>query len=233
MQTYLTLSNRKPVHIPDDAVGDDWTPEALATSVVETYSDPGDVVLDPFAGFGTTLMVAERMGRVPYGVELDPERAAFVRDHLDHDDHDDNVVRGDVFELDGEAFPAVDLCHTSPPFIAWDEGVDPFRSYEADSETSYDQYLDDIGWVFDRFTEWMATDSTLVVDISNLKDDDGTFTLAWDVGQRLTASVDRATFRGETVVVWEDDEDESRNGSYGYGYDHSYCLVYDIDGGAE
>jgi DNA modification methylase len=37
--------------------------------VIERYSRPGDWVLDPFCGFGTTLVVAERLGREPLGFE--------------------------------------------------------------------------------------------------------------------------------------------------------------------
>ncbi|SEO53547.1 DNA methylase [Halogranum amylolyticum] len=229
MQTYITVPYERPDAIPDDIEGDDWTPETLVERVVETYTDPGETVLDPFAGFGTTLAVAERLDRIPYGVEFDSERAAFVRDRVDHGE---NVVHGDVFELDGSELPTVDLCHTSPPFIAWDEGVDPFRSYDVESRTSYERYLDDVERLFDRVTEWMRADSTLVVDVANLKNDQGTFTLAWDVGRRITERVDRAKFRGETVVVWEDEESDDRTDAYGHGYDHSYCLVYDVAGGA-
>jgi DNA modification methylase len=32
-----------------------------------------DIVLDPFLGNGTTVIAAERTGRVCYGIELDPQ----------------------------------------------------------------------------------------------------------------------------------------------------------------
>ena len=40
-------------------------------------------VLDPFCGAGTTLVVAQRLGRAGVGCELNPEFAGFARDRLD------------------------------------------------------------------------------------------------------------------------------------------------------
>lgn len=45
-------------------------PEALLERVVRVSSNPGDLVLDPFAGSGTTLSVASRLGRRWLGCEL-------------------------------------------------------------------------------------------------------------------------------------------------------------------
>jgi site-specific DNA-methyltransferase (adenine-specific) len=44
-------------------------PEALLERIVTALSDPGDVVLDPYMGSGTTLAVAARLGRVFVGVD--------------------------------------------------------------------------------------------------------------------------------------------------------------------
>jgi site-specific DNA-methyltransferase (adenine-specific) len=43
---------------------------------------PGAVVLDPFAGSGTTLIAAAQLGRVGIGVELSPEYVAIILDRL-------------------------------------------------------------------------------------------------------------------------------------------------------
>lgn len=47
-------------------------PEALLERVVRSSSKPGDTVLDPFGGCGTTLVAAERLGRRWIGVEISP-----------------------------------------------------------------------------------------------------------------------------------------------------------------
>ena len=38
-------------------------PEKLLARIVDATSDPGDAVLDPFGGSGTTALVAARLGR--------------------------------------------------------------------------------------------------------------------------------------------------------------------------
>jgi site-specific DNA-methyltransferase (adenine-specific) len=46
-------------------------PEELMLALVSDYSRPGDIVCDPFAGSGTTLVAAKRLGRKAIGIEQD------------------------------------------------------------------------------------------------------------------------------------------------------------------
>ena len=57
-------------------------PEALVEPCVLAGSAPGDVVLDPFAGSGTTGVVALRHGRAFVGCELNPDYAALARERI-------------------------------------------------------------------------------------------------------------------------------------------------------
>lgn len=57
-------------------------PEALMERVILAASNPGDVVLDPFAGSGTTLAVANRLGRRWLGIELSEKYAAGARERV-------------------------------------------------------------------------------------------------------------------------------------------------------
>jgi len=48
-------------------------PEALLERIIRATSNPGDVVLDPFLGSGTTLVVAQREGRTGTGIETNED----------------------------------------------------------------------------------------------------------------------------------------------------------------
>jgi DNA modification methylase len=54
-------------------------PLSILTPVIEAFSKPGDIVLDPFAGSGSTLMAAKTSGRDYIGIELDATYHAIAR----------------------------------------------------------------------------------------------------------------------------------------------------------
>jgi DNA modification methylase len=60
-------------------------PPDLAERCIKAGTKPGDTVLDPFAGAGTTLLVADRLGRNGIGIELNPAYAAMARARITGD----------------------------------------------------------------------------------------------------------------------------------------------------
>ena len=58
-------------------------PEALLARILLSSSNPGDVVLDPFFGTGTTGAVAKKLGRNFIGLERDPTYAKAARKRID------------------------------------------------------------------------------------------------------------------------------------------------------
>ena len=48
-------------------------PVALPEFVIEAYTDAGDIVFEPFGGSGTTMLAAERTGRICCSVEIAPQ----------------------------------------------------------------------------------------------------------------------------------------------------------------
>jgi len=48
-------------------------PQSLASDHIQSWSNPGDIVLDPFAGSGTTLKAAKELNRRYVGIEVNPK----------------------------------------------------------------------------------------------------------------------------------------------------------------
>ncbi|MFB6236702.1 MAG: DNA methyltransferase [Halopenitus sp.] len=226
MPTTLTFEYTHSDELPPGHDNEVRTPDALVEHVLEAHTDVGDAVLDVFAGYGTTLTVAERLGRVPYGLEYEDERVAHVRDRLDAPDH---VRQGDVLTAPLSWMPPIDCCVTSPPFMERTNHRNPFENYDGGS--SYEAYLDDVETAFRRLDSVLAADGTVVVDVANMKHEGRVTTLAWGVADRVAETF---SFRGETVVNWTDPAESNtaandRAGAFGYGYDHSYLLTFDVE----
>lgn len=57
-------------------------PEKLLKSLVEQFTEPGDSVLDPVSGSGTTCKAAYQLGRDYLGIEIDPTMAQLSRERI-------------------------------------------------------------------------------------------------------------------------------------------------------
>ena len=68
-------------------------PIQLLLRILLSSTNPDDVVLDPFAGSGTTLVVAEQLGRKSIGVELDAFNVALIRNRVMEQRKADDISR--------------------------------------------------------------------------------------------------------------------------------------------
>lgn len=57
-------------------------PEQLLGRIIKCCSNEGEIVMDPFAGSGSTLVTAKKLGRTPLGFELSKDYAKQVRERL-------------------------------------------------------------------------------------------------------------------------------------------------------
>jgi DNA modification methylase len=68
------------------------SPVALLLRIILSSTNPGDWVLDPFAGTGTTLVVAEQLGRPSVGMEIDPKNVEMIRWRLQEKREADSIL---------------------------------------------------------------------------------------------------------------------------------------------
>lgn len=211
MRTCLTLVMENKPPLPEGLGPDIRYPRSLAELFLDEYTQAGDVVFDPFAGYGTTLLVAESMGRVGYGVEFSPRRVDYIRSQIQHPDR---IIHGDSRRLDTIGLPLLDFSLTSPPYTPKHHLENPFTDYTEIGD-GYAQYLADLQAIYAAVSRKMKPGARAVIEIANLKSDRGLTMLAWDVARSVSEVLE---FEGEVVINWEP--------TYGYGYDHSYCLIF-------
>jgi DNA modification methylase len=186
------LAAERPAGTTDDV----HFTEALAASVIEDVTAPGDLVLDPFAGYGTTLAVAQRLGRRAVGVELLAEHVHVARSRTSAD-----IVHGDARGLGDLVTGPVDLVLTSPPYMtAVHHPENPLTGYATD-DGHYATYLREIGAVFAQVAALLRPGGHAVLNVANLASGDVVTPLAWDVGRAVS---EHLTFLGETFLCWDE-----------------------------
>ncbi|MDQ2809910.1 MAG: site-specific DNA-methyltransferase [Chloroflexota bacterium] len=211
MKTFLQLQNTHATDLPAALRDDDVRyPDSLVTHFLHEFTAPGAVVFDPFAGFGTTLRVAEDLGRAGWGLEWDAARVAYSRAQLQHPQR---LLHGDARQLATYDLPTFDFCMTSPPYMNQGDRENPFTAYSTAGQ-GYAAYLADIQAIYGQIAARLQPSGHAVIEVANLRGTHGVTPLAWDVARAVGAVL---PFQGEVVIGWD---------HYGYGYDHSYALVF-------
>lgn len=118
-------AQRKDRYVPESTAHPAKMLPAVAAHAIRRYTRPGELVLDPMAGSGTTLVEAIDAGRRAVGVEYEPHWVSVAHANLElarqrGHDHDGEVVHGDArqlpFLLPEKYRGQVALVVTSPPY---------------------------------------------------------------------------------------------------------------------
>ncbi len=211
MKTFIQLKNSNTSKLPAQFQHDDVRySERLVECFLDEFTSEQDIVFDPFAGYGTTLFVAQAMGRIPYGIELDQARGQYIQSKLNTANH---LIIGDSRHLFSYNLPAFDFSMTSPPYMGKGDEEDPLSAY-AQPGQGYQAYLQGIGQIYQQMKVLMKPSAKIVIEVANIKQASGVTRLAWDIAEVVSQHL---TFEGEIIACWD---------NYGYGYDHSYCLIF-------
>jgi hypothetical protein len=229
-------------------------PETLAEEFIRFFTRRGEWVVDPFAGTGTSLVAARRLGRPSLGVELHPRFARLARQRVGADGASSEVpallLCDDARSLAriwrAHGLPPAGLVLTSPPY--WDmlrQGRGGVRSvhrrraevglptrYSSDRRdlgnlADYGTFLEELVPILRSAGSLLAPGKYLVVVLQNLRDPAGVYRpLAWEVARRL----DRPPLEFQGERIWC--QDSKPLGIWGYpvtfvpNIHHHYCLVF-------
>ena len=184
---------------PEGTEDDIHFTEALASSVIGHTTKPGDLVLDPFAGYGTTVAVAERMGRRAIGIELVPEHLEIARRRAAGNG---TLILGDARELSRHVDGPVDLVLTSPPYMAGvNHPQNPLTGYATD-DGDYAAYLGELRAIFGQAASLLRPGGRIVVNVADVIGTDGTVT---PLVSDLAAVIDQhMPLLGITTLQWDE-----------------------------
>jgi len=230
-------------------------PETLAMEFITFFTKLNQVVFDPMAGTGSTLVAALRCGRHAYGIELNPTYAAIARQVLSEEKQNLGLAMNDIqCELiTGDAacmaeiasrhqIPLVDYVFTSPPY--WDmlhmRGASTQKTRRASQEldvvysndpndlgniSDYDNFIDRLVCIYVNMQTLLRPGAYITIIVKNIKKGGKIYPLAWDVAQQL----------GDTYVLKDEKiwcQDNQRLSPYGLGNAwvsntfHHYCLQF-------
>ncbi|MBK0870234.1 site-specific DNA-methyltransferase [Saccharopolyspora sp. HNM0986] len=118
-------SQRKHRYTPDSTAHPAKMLPAVAAHAITHYTRPGELVLDPMCGIGTTLVEALDAGRGAVGVEYEPHWVRTARGNVELAHDSGAPESGEVYSGDARRLPAllptdyrgqVSLVVTSPPY---------------------------------------------------------------------------------------------------------------------
>lgn len=219
-------------------------PVDLANKVIESYaSDPDGVVLDPFAGSGSTLLAALQCGMEAVGFDINPAyREQFLHrltlfDIGNSGWHYETGDARSMCELIGPA--SVELCFTSPPY--WDV-MNRKRSVDRKDERPYSKDVNDLGNLED-YDDFLSALTEVANQVKTVLRDGGYFVLnVMDLRKGPTfypLHIDAACaiqgqqgFTLEDIIIWDRQSDYNSMRPLGYPYKfiinkvHEYLLIF-------
>jgi tRNA G10 N-methylase Trm11 len=97
----LAREQRRNRYLPESSAHPGKMLPALAREAISRFARPGELVLDPMCGIGTTLVEAAHLDRQAIGVELEPRWAKLAAANVRH--AEDQGAPGSAIALQGDA----------------------------------------------------------------------------------------------------------------------------------
>ena len=106
-----------------------WSP-FIPRNLILRYSKPGDLILDPFVGSGTTVVEAKLLKRKAIGIDINPQALDIAEKHLNFDCENSGEISlycEDARNLNNISDDSIDLITAHPPYadiIKYSENIE-------------------------------------------------------------------------------------------------------------
>jgi DNA modification methylase len=214
-------------------------PCQLAERLVQIFSSPGETVLDPFCGTGSTLVAAQRLGRRVIGLDISPDYLSLAESRLREEGAKDfTLLLADARRLGELLNETVGFCLTSPPY--WNilnrkrtADRQETRHYGNLGEDlgligDYQEFLDTLTGVFRSVVKHLRPRGYCCVIVMDLRKRDCFFPLHLD----LTAALAKEGFTLDDIIIWNRKQEYNRLRPLGFPHVfrvnrvHEYILIF-------
>lgn len=186
---------------------------------IRHFSRKGDRVVDPFCGFGTSLLAAALEGRRGVGIDIDAGRVRIAGERLRRHGMQAELYVGDAAGL---AVTDIDLCVTNIPYFGC-RGLASDDDGQLYAAGDYMQYLAGLRRTFHALRTCLRRDAFLVVMAENIVVGGRRIPQAWDVA-RILDSLYLA--HEERVLCYAAPAADRGHACSATNRSHEYALVY-------
>jgi DNA modification methylase len=214
-------------------------PPPMIRDFIEFFTKPGESVLDPFLGTGSTLVACDECGRQGVGIELYEKyvKTAKARTKLPIHQGDARKILKSLIKKEKK----FSLCITSPPYwriLKKKKDYNQQERLQKGLDLQYGEHPNDLGMIeeqntflseivmiFKQIKSLLKENGHLVIFVQNIRDKGEMNPLAFDLALKLRKNY---KFLGERI--WLQNQKTLR--PYGYPYSfvpnihHHYALIF-------
>ena len=214
-------------------------PQKLVERLIQIYTKPGDIVLDPFMGAGNTLLAAQEFGCQAIGIDISQKYVNLARERLAQTESKSKIYCKDAQKLT-KHIPSnsIDLVVTSPPY--WNihqqrrtaDGKAP-RPYTLSTEdlgniSDYSNFLEAIGNVSAELFTVLKPGHWCILIVMDLRKKNQFYPFHIDCINQWTTK----GFQLEDIIIWDRRRDYHNLRPLGYPTTfrvnkvHEYILIF-------
>lgn len=225
-------------------------PTQLTSKLIEIFTkNPGEVILDPFMGSGSTLVSAKKLGRKGIGFEISKEYVKVAKERLKStqtslDEQQKKIFQEEIYSIDAHDIckyvkkNSVDLAITSPPY--WDI-LNQKRTADYKEIRNYGESNKDLGNIegYDTFLGKLQSISKNVFDV--LKPGKRFVVVVMDIRKKskfyplhmdLTKKMEEIGFELDDIMIWDRQHEYNNMKTLGYPWVfrvnkvHEFIMIY-------